>query len=102
MGSGDLNMKKSWFPGLIKNRARVWEDQEAARQERKRAEQLRKEIEQERQANELQRLSELAGAPKKKQRVEFLYAGGGAGSSAAMEQEREAYLLGKKRIDDVL
>lgn len=93
-------MKKSWHPGLIRNRAQVWEDQHAALQERKRIEALKKEIEDERAASELRALNEAAGAPKRQERVEFLYAGPGAGGSLA--EDREAYLLGKKRIDDVL
>lgn len=93
-------MKKSWHPGLIKNRAQVWEDQHSALQERKRIEALRKEIEEERAANELQKLNEANGGAKRQERVEFLYAGPGAGSG--MAEDREAYLLGRKRIDDVL
>lgn len=93
-------MKKSWHPGLIKNRAQVWEDQHAALHERKRIEALKKEIEEERAANDLRALNEAAGAPKRQERVEFLYAGPGAGSS--ISADREAYLLGKKRIDEAL
>lgn len=93
-------MKKSWHPGLIKNRAQVWEDQHAALQERKRIEALKKEIEEERAANELQKLNEANGGTKRQERVDFLYAGPGAG--AGMAEDREAYLLGRKRIDDVL
>lgn len=93
-------MKKSWHPGLIKNRAQVWEDQHAALQERKRIEALRKEIEEERAANDLQRLNEANGGAKRQERVEFLYSGPGTG--AAMMEDRDAYLLGRKRIDDVL
>lgn len=100
MGGGDLNMKKSWHPGLIKNRAQVWEDQHAALQERKRIEALKKEIEEERAANELQKLNEANGGAKRQERVDFLYAGPGAGSG--LVEDREAYLLGHKRIDDVL
>lgn len=100
MGGGDLNMKKSWHPGLIKNRAQVWEAQNAALQERKRVEALKKEIEEERAANELQRLNEANGGAKRQERVDFLYAGPGAGSG--LQEDREAYLLGRKRIDDVL
>lgn len=100
MGGGDLNMKKSWHPGLLKNRAKVWEDQNVALQERKRIEALKKEIEAERAANELQRLNEANGGPKRQERVEFLYSG--PGGSSGMMEDREAYLLGRKRIDDVL
>lgn len=30
MGGGDLNMKKSWHPVLIKNQAKVWTEEKKA------------------------------------------------------------------------
>ncbi|BFZ55366.1 RNA-splicing factor [Savitreella phatthalungensis] len=102
MAAGDLNLKKSWHPKLLKNRAAVWEKQQEAIAERKRIEALKKEIEDERAAQELRVLAERNGAPKRQERVEFLYSGPGASASEAAEQEREAYLLGKKRIDEHL
>ncbi|KAI9339444.1 Pre-mRNA splicing factor-domain-containing protein [Zopfochytrium polystomum] len=86
MGGGDLNLKKSWHPGTLKN-----------------IETLKKELEEERAAQELQQLHEQSGKIKKKvQRVEWLYAAPAGSSSTVLPEDREAFLLGKKRIDKLI
>ncbi|KAL7276169.1 RNA-splicing factor [Rhizina undulata] len=98
---GDLNLKKSWHPHLIKNQERVWQEEKKALEERKRIEQWRKEQEEERQLQELRRIQEEAGGKKVLDRVEFLYNGPSQGMDRTTE-EMEAYLLGKRRIDSLL
>jgi hypothetical protein len=101
MGGGDLNMKKSWHPLLQKNQERVWQEENRARDERKRIEQKRKEIAEERQLQELQRLQESQGGKPRQERLDWMYAApssGGQGTSESMEQ----YLLGKKTVDQLL
>ncbi|KAF2869641.1 Pre-mRNA splicing factor-domain-containing protein [Massariosphaeria phaeospora] len=98
---GDLNLKKSWHTGLGKNRERVWKEEKAALEERKQIEKLRKEREEERQIEELQRLQEAAGGKAVSKRVEWMYSGPSADSGVVTE-EREGYLLGKRRIDGLL
>ncbi|OLL24433.1 Pre-mRNA-splicing factor cwf25 [Neolecta irregularis DAH-3] len=103
MGGGDLNMKKSWHPLLLVNQAKVWEKEKAALEERKRIEQKKKEIEEERQLSELQRLQEAAGGKKRVERVDWMYAvPGGTGGGGGTTEEMEDYLLGKKRIDQLI
>ncbi|KAI5297043.1 hypothetical protein KEM56_005127, partial [Ascosphaera pollenicola] len=102
---GDLNLKKSWHPVLQKNQERVWIEQKRALEERKRIEQMQRERAEERQIQELQRLQEASGGTKRLERVEWMYNGpsdsGGTGAGGTSE-ELEGYLLGKRRIDNLL
>ena len=96
---GDLNQKKSFHPTLLKNQARVYDEERKALEERKRTQQRIEEIKQERKQEELQRQLEAAGGRKKVDRVDWMYQGptdGGQGGGAP--EELEAYLLGKRRI----
>lgn len=98
MGGGDLNLKKSWHPVLMKNQARVWEKEKEALDERKKLAQLQKERAEERQIQELQRLQAAQGGKKVQEKVEWLYAAPSAGAGPQAE-ELEQYLLGKKTVD---
>lgn len=98
---GDLNTKKSWHPHLRKNQERVWKEEKTALEERKLIEKLRKEREEERQIEELQKLQEANGGRVATKRVDWMYAGP-SGDGAGVTEEREGYLLGKRRIDGLL
>ncbi|KAK4156762.1 Pre-mRNA splicing factor-domain-containing protein [Chaetomidium leptoderma] len=101
MGSGDLNMKKSWHPQRSGNVAATHKAEAEAIAERKKLQQRLQEIEEERKKEEIQKALEAAGGKPKLQRVEWMYSGptdGQTGDSA----ESEAYLLGKRRIDKLL
>ncbi|EEQ90765.1 pre-mRNA-splicing factor CWC25 [Blastomyces dermatitidis ER-3] len=98
---GDLNLKKSWHPVLQKNQERVWLEQKKALEERKRIEQMMKERQEERQIQELQEMQEAAGGKKRLSRVDWMYSGPAAGQTGTTE-EMEGYLLGKRRIDDLI
>jgi hypothetical protein len=98
---GDLNLKKSWHPHLRKNQERVWKEEKSALEERKQIEKLRKEREEERQIEELQKLQEASGGKVVTKRVDWMY-GGPSGDGTAVTEEREGYLLGKRRIDNLL
>ncbi|KAL1997986.1 hypothetical protein VTN02DRAFT_266 [Thermoascus thermophilus] len=98
---GDLNLKKSWHPSLIRNQERVWAEEKRALEERKRIEQLRRERDEERQIQELERLQEAAGGKPRPQRVEWMYQAP-AGPGQQTSEEMESYLLGKRRIDSIL
>ncbi|EPY49435.1 complexed with Cdc5 protein Cwf25 [Schizosaccharomyces cryophilus OY26] len=102
MGGGDLNMKKSWHPLLMRNQERVWKEEQTHKEELKRVEQLRREIEEERQLLELQRLQEAAGGKKRKDHVEWMYAVPTAEGPKRDSSEMEEFLLGKRRLDDLL
>ncbi|GAA6063276.1 hypothetical protein JCM10212_004291 [Sporobolomyces blumeae] len=102
MGGGDLNMKKSWHTGTFQNQERVWKKEQEALAERKKLQQLQKELEQERAVQELQRLQREAGGHQHREdRVEWMYAAPAEGNGPNAE-ELEQYLLGKKRVDQLL
>ncbi|KAF8078849.1 Pre-mRNA splicing factor-domain-containing protein [Lyophyllum atratum] len=101
MGGGDLNMKKSWHPLLLKNQERVWLEEKKALEEKKKLDQLRKEKEEERQLQELQRLQEEQTGKKRTEKLEWMYATPATGTSQN-PNDLEDYLLGKKRVDKIL
>src|ERR1700736_2330300 len=94
-------MKKSWHPLLQKNQERVWQEENRAREERKRIEQKRKEIAEEKQLLDLQRLQESQGGKPRLERLDWMYTAPGSGSQGPSE-EMESYLLGKKKVDDLI
>lgn len=98
---GDLNLKKSWHPQLRKNQERVWKEETAALEERKQIEKLRKEREEERDLENLRKLQEAAGGKIVQKRVDWMY-NGPSGDGTGVTEEREGYLLGKRRIDHLL
>ncbi|WVQ72872.1 pre-mRNA-splicing factor CWC25 [Cryptococcus sp. DSM 104548] len=107
MGGGDLNMKKSWHPVLLVNQEKVWKAEKAANEERKKLADLRKEREEERQLEELHRLQEASTGKKRVEKLDWMYAapgaeGGALGGARLGEKEMEEYLLGKKRVDEVI
>ncbi|KAH7909784.1 Pre-mRNA splicing factor-domain-containing protein [Hygrophoropsis aurantiaca] len=101
MGGGDLNMKKSWHPLLLKNQERVWLEEKKALEEKKKLDQLRKEKEEERQLQELQRLQEEQTGKKRTEKLEWMYSTPATGASQN-SNDLEDYLLGKKRVDKIL
>lgn len=101
MGSGDLNLKKSFHPTLRRNQAAVYDEEQKALAERKRTQQRVNEIKEERAKEELQRQLEAAGGKKRVDRVDWMYQGPTDGTAGTSE-ETEAYLLGKRRIDNLI
>ncbi|KAI9570235.1 Pre-mRNA splicing factor-domain-containing protein [Boletus coccyginus] len=101
MGGGDLNMKKSWHPLLLKNQERVWLEEKKALEEKKKLDQLRKEKEEERQLQELQRMQEEQTGKKRTEKLEWMYTTPATGSNQN-PNDLEDYLLGKKRVDKIL
>jgi len=86
---------------LLKNQVRVKEEQHKALEERKKIEKLRREREEERELEALIKLQEAHGGPKRVQRVDWMY-NGPSGEGGLVNEEREAFLLGKRRIDPLL
>ncbi|KAK0392939.1 hypothetical protein NLU13_2433 [Sarocladium strictum] len=101
MGGGDLNLKKSFHPTLRRNQQAVWDAEQKALAERKRTQQRINEIKEERAKEELQRQLEAAGGKKRVDRVDWMYQGPTDGAAGTTE-ETEAYLLGKRRIDNLI
>ncbi|KAF4955945.1 hypothetical protein FGADI_4118 [Fusarium gaditjirri] len=101
MGGGDLNLKKSFHPALRRNQQAVWDEEQKALAERKRTQQRIDEIKEELKNEEVQRQLEAAGGKKRVDRVDWMYQGPNDGEGAVTE-ESEAYLLGKRRIDNLI
>ncbi|KAF5017745.1 hypothetical protein F66182_10302 [Fusarium sp. NRRL 66182] len=101
MGGGDLNLKKSFHPALRRNQQAVWDEEQKALAERKRTQQRINEIKEERAKEEVQRQLEAAGGRKRVDRVDWMYQGPTDGQTGTTE-ETEAYLLGKRRIDNLI
>lgn len=101
MGGGDLNLKKSFHPTLRRNQAAVYDEEQKALAERKRTQQRINEIKEERAKEELQRQLEAAGGKKRVDRVDWMYQGPTDGQAGTTE-EMEGYLLGKRRIDNII
>ncbi|KAI9164000.1 Pre-mRNA-splicing factor CWC25 [Paramyrothecium foliicola] len=101
MGGGDLNLKKSFHPSLRRNQQAVYDEEQKALAERKRTQLRINEIKEERAKEELQRQLEAAGGKKRVDRVDWMYQGPTDGQVGTSE-ETEAYLLGKRRIDNLI
>ncbi|KAI0540422.1 Pre-mRNA splicing factor-domain-containing protein [Xylaria digitata] len=98
---GDLQLKKSYHPALLKNQARVYDAEKAALAERKKTEARIQEIKEERAQKEIQEKLEAAGGRKRIDRVDWMYQGPSDGQGGTTE-ELEGFLLGKRRIDTIL
>ncbi|KAI1427190.1 Pre-mRNA splicing factor-domain-containing protein [Xylaria sp. FL1777] len=98
---GDLQLKKSYHPALLKNQARVYEAEKAALAERKKTDARIQEIKEERAKKEIQEKLEAAGGRKRIDRVDWMYQGPSDGQGGTTE-ELEGFLLGKRRIDTIL
>jgi len=98
----DLNLKKSWHPVLMSNQRRVYEEEKKALDERRKIDAVLKERAEERQIEELRKLQESAGGPKRLARVDWMYNAGPSGTGHGTTEEMEGYLLGKRRIDTLL
>lgn len=104
MAPGDLNLKKSWHPGLMKNRKKVWEMEQEALSERKKIQERQEEIRKERELKELRDLQFKQTGKKVKDRVDWMYESAGAAGNdeAVAPNDSEEYLLGNKRVDDLI
>ncbi|KAJ8125108.1 hypothetical protein O1611_g8532 [Lasiodiplodia mahajangana] len=98
---GDLQLKKSYHPALLKNQAKVYEAEKSALAERKKTEARIQEIKEERAQKEIQEKLEAAGGRKRIDRVDWMYQGPSDGQGGTTE-ELEGFLLGKRRIDTIL
>lgn len=102
MAPGNLNLKKSWHPGLLKNQKKVWEAEQEALSERKKIKERQDEIAKERELAELKALQFSTTGKKIHDRVEWMYDTSGVGNGGKLDNDNEDYLLGKKRVDDLV
>lgn len=98
MGSGDLNLLKSWNPKLVKNRKKVWEKEQELLKEEQKLLERRKEIEKERELNELIN-TERDPLKQHETKQEKLHKGLDWMYEKTSFDENEEYLLGQKKLD---
>ncbi|KAJ2259263.1 RNA-splicing factor [Coemansia sp. RSA 455] len=99
MGSGDLNMKKSWHPLTQANQNRVAEEKRKAEEESQRTARIQKELREERQKEEMDMLNaSITNKPINK--LDWMYSAPSAASQNT--EDLEAYLLGKKNISTII
>eukprot|EP00835_Amoeboradix_gromovi_P006892 NODE_931_length_3011_cov_0.275069.p2 type:complete len:158 gc:universal NODE_931_length_3011_cov_0.275069:2718-2245(-) len=87
----NLNMKKSWHPLSRQNLEKMMVESQKKKEENRKIKELEKEIKVQRQQQEW---DELQG--KKKDRVDFLYAG------QSIVEDNEDYLLGKSTVSEMI
>lgn len=113
MAPGDLNLKKSWNPKLMKNRKKVWEREQEALEERKKIKERQEEIKKEREKQELRNLMLKKTTAKTSittDRIDWMYEqtntskkkGNSESKDEHANDDDNDYLLGKKRLDDLL
>ncbi|KAJ1995763.1 RNA-splicing factor [Coemansia spiralis] len=100
MGSGDLNMKKSWHPQTLANQRRVAEEKRKAEEEAKRIAKMQKELREERQREEMDRLN-ASVTQKPINKLDWMYNAPSAGAPQSTD-DFEAYLLGKRDASELL
>ncbi|KAJ2818968.1 RNA-splicing factor [Coemansia sp. 'formosensis'] len=99
MGSGDLNMKKSWHPLTKANQNRVAEEKRKAEEEAQRTARIQKELREERQKEEMDMLN--ASITKKPiNKLDWMYSA--PSTTSQNTEDLEAYLLGKKNISTIV
>ena len=105
---GDLNLKKSWHPGLVKNQEKVWQREQDALKEHQRIKERQRELEEERERHELVRLQygdNLEGLPASKRlelsKLDWMYTEGPRKNDSGFTELGE-YVEGKQRVEDML
>lgn len=97
MGSGDLNLLKSWNPKLLKNRKKVWEREQELQREEEKFIQRQKELKKEKELNDLinsSRDPHVKRNLKSQNGLEWMY-----NDKDNLPDEKEDYLLGKRKLD---
>ena len=98
--------KKSWHTGGHRNRESVWKREREHAEEQAKVKELQRQIEEEREQLELERLAEDGRAlrheqkKKKTERLDFMY--NTPLASKALDDDRDAFLLGKKKVTDAV
>lgn len=106
---GDLNLKKSWHPGLVKNQQKLWQQEQDALKEHKRIKERQKEIEEEREKQDLLRLQygeDLSNLPSEKKlemnKLSWMYEEGPKKNSSGFTEMNGEFLDGKQKVEEML
>jgi hypothetical protein len=102
MGSSDLNLKKSWHVGRAANITATAKAEAAAIEERKKTAARLAEIREERKKEEIQKQLAATTGKVVQERVEWMYSGGPSDGANGDAAANEAYLLGKRSLNNLL
>ncbi|OIW31202.1 hypothetical protein CONLIGDRAFT_556253, partial [Coniochaeta ligniaria NRRL 30616] len=102
MGSSDLNLKKSWHVGRAANITATAKAEAAAIEERKKTAARLAEIREERKKEEIQKQLAATTGKVVQERVEWMYSGGPSDGANGDSAASEAYLLGKRSLNNLL
>ncbi|KAH8908061.1 hypothetical protein BR93DRAFT_592455 [Coniochaeta sp. PMI_546] len=102
MGSSDLNLKKSWHVGRAANITATAKAEAAAIEERKKTAARLAEIREERKKEEIQKQLAATTGKVVQERVEWMYSGGPSDGTNGDSAANEAYLLGKRSLNNLL
>lgn len=113
MAPGDLNLKKSWNPALMKNQKKLWDEEQKQLELYKIAKQRQEELNKEKEQLELLKLQygdDLSNLPRDHKlslnKMNWMYDDGNARQSkinkSGFNEVDEEFLLNKKKVEDML
>lgn len=104
---GNLNLKKSWHPGLMKNQKKLWEQEQEALQEHQKIKEREKELSAEREKQALLKLQYGDDIPTEKKRelsnLNWMYEDAPKETTVdGFREVNEEFTDGKKQVEDML
>ncbi|CUM65917.1 uncharacterized protein PRCAT00003570001 [Priceomyces carsonii] len=106
---GNLNLKKSWHPGLMKNQQKVWEEEQNKLAELKKIKEKNKEIQDEKEKLQLMKMQygdDLENLPSdqklKLNKLDWMYDEPSKKDEAGFNEMRDEFLLGKTQVEQML
>lgn len=114
MAPGDLNLKKSWNPALMKNQKKLWDEEQKQLEQYKIAKQRQEELNKEKEQLELLKLQygdDLTNLPRDHKlslnKMNWMYDDGNVKqqskiNSSGFNEVDEEFLLNKKKVEDML
>lgn len=106
---GNLNLKKSWHPGLMKNQQKIWEEEQNKVNELKKIKERNKEIAEESEKLELLQMqygkdfdSMPAEQKAKMNKLGWMYDQPSKKDEAGFNEMRDEFLLGKNQVEKML
>ncbi|ODV65204.1 hypothetical protein HYPBUDRAFT_231399 [Hyphopichia burtonii NRRL Y-1933] len=109
---GDLNLKKSWNPALIKNQKKLWNEEQKQLEEFKKLKQREKELNEEKEKFEYLKLQygdDLSNLSKDHKltlnKMSWMYEGSsdkGKKNDAGFIEKDDEFLLNKKKVENML
>lgn len=106
---GNLNLKKSWHPGLMKNQKKIWDEEQNKLNEFKKIKQRNEELNDEKEKLELMKLQygeDLKDLPAEEKlklnKLNWMYDDPTVKNEAGLNEMSEEFLLGKSHVENIL